>query len=360
MKGIELAYASMAKDVKKHGVVVQRWDAASMKKMDGGPIPFKNANLEMGTSDPEAIIYSLPQYQGFIEDAELFDSLLLNSIPKITGSGIGALFTTRTQTGTAWKSAMVLDTASRSPVTGSFADTLVRFKILYRSLNISNPLALMSQKTVGDLKLLEIGKQMEELQEVICKEFFYGDESEGNGEQWDGCFNWCDSDQLIHNTDTVGGSSFDLDRFHLAFFSVAPGGPDAIICTLFGKLALTKALAEKQMTLQVGRAKMGFLVDYYLDRPIITNEAITNTQTFDGEGTTDYEADGACTSFFFPKWSKLGFEELLPMGVYNLGAISALHSDYDLWGMRTLKLTQKKGLAILDGVKIDNSLVITS
>jgi len=81
---------------------------------------------------------------------------------------------------------------------------------------------------------------------------------------------------------------------------------------------------------------------------------ITNAQTYDGTETTNWESGGECTSIFFVRWNNLRFKELLPLGLYQLGLNSALLSQYDIFGMRTLELRHVGSLVILDGIDVSS------
>lgn len=316
-------------------------------------IAYQHAAMQMGSSDPEDIVYSLPAYDQLIQDLELFDNALLSSIPRLPGKGIGSLIQTRTATGQSWHSDFVLDNASRSPIKGTYATNLSRFKNIYRSVDISIPLIMMTQD-VTDVKRNEIDKNMEEIQTSVVKGFFYGDETT-YPQEWDGLVNLVDSGYLVHNSTTNGGADFDYDKFKEAFRKVDPGRPSAIICTEEYQAKLSDTLESNySQRLEYGMIEGGFEVYKYLGVPIITNKYITNTQTFDGTETTDWESGGECTSVFFPRWNNVRFKELLPLGLYQLGLNSAMLSQYDIFGMRTLELRHKGSLVVLDGTDVSS------
>jgi len=316
-------------------------------------LAYQNAAMQMGATDPEDIIYSLPAYDTLIQDLEVFDNALLATIPKLPGKGIGSLVQTRTATGTDWHDGFVLDTAARAPVKGTYATNLSRFKIIYRCLDISIPLILMTQD-VTDVKRNEIDKQMEELQEVLIKGFLYGDETT-YPQEWDGLVELVNASYLVHNTTTPGGADFDYDKFKEAFHKIDPGRPSAILMTEECQLKFSTYLEETySQRLEYGEIEGGFWVYKYLGVPIITNKLITNLQTFDGTETTNWESGGECTSIFFVKWNNVRFKELLSLGLYQLGLNSALSSQYDIFGMRTLECRHKGSLVILDGIDVSS------
>lgn len=349
---------ALLKASKKHNCHPKHLRQASLRSTGEAitePLPFQiayqHAAMQIGSGDPEDIVYSLPAYDTLIQDLELFQNSLLTQIPHLPGKGIGSLVQTRTASGKAWADDFVLDTASRSPQKGTYATNLSRFKNLYRSVDISIPLIHMTQD-VTDVKRNEIDAQMEELKTSIIKGFFYGDET-SQPTQWDGCVKLVDAGNLIQNSDDNGGGSFDYDKFKETWDSIEPNDPEFIIMTKEMRTKFSTYLEETfSQRLEYGNIKGGFRVMMFYDTPIIICKHITNTQTFNGTTTTNYESGGNCTSIFFGNWSNLRFKELLPLGLYQLGLNSALLSQYDIFGMRTLELRHKDSLAILEGINL--------
>jgi len=352
------ALAEASRQYNCHPLALRQAMKLSTQEALSGAVPagiaYQNAAMQMGATAPEDIVYSLPAYDQLIQDLELFDNALLPQIPRLPGKGIGSLVQTRTATGVDWHDGYVLDNAARAPAKGTYATNLSRFKILYRSVDISIPLILMTQD-VTDVKRNEIDKQMEEMQEVILKGFFYGDETT-YAQEWDGLVNLVDSNHLVHNTTTNGGADFDYDKFKEAFHKIdGSNKPSAILMTEECQLKFSSYLEENySQRLEYGEIEGGFWVYMYLGVPIITCKVITNAQTYDGTETTNWESGGECTSIFFVRWNNLRFKELLPLGLYQLGLNSALLSQYDIFGMRTLELRHVGSLVILDGIDVSS------
>ena len=323
------------------------------------PLPFniayQHAAMQIGTGDPEDIVYSLPQYDTLIQDLELFQNNLLTQIPRLPGKGIGSLVQTRTASGKAWADDFALDNAARATSKGTYATNLSRFKNLYRNVDLSVPLMLMSQD-VTDVKRNEIDAQMEELKTSIIKCFFYGDVDTGDAEQWDGLHELVNASNLIQNDTTSGGVYFDYDKFKEAFDSIEPNDPEFIIMTKEMRTIFSTYLEETySQRLEYGNIGGGFRVMFYYNTPIIIAKQISITQTFNGTTTTNYETGGNCTSIYFGNWSNLRFKELLPLGLYQLGMNGAMLNQYDIFGMRTLELRHPDSLAILEGVNVTAS-----
>lgn len=326
-------------------------DAGKPFVVTPGMVPYQSASLQIGTSNPEDVIYCLPELDPVVQQAEIYQNLLLASCPKFPGRGYGALVRTRTDSAKTWKEFGVLDSASRSPTTGTYANVITDYKLIYDNFNVSQPLVWMTED-VQDIRTDELDGKMIEVQKAIVKMFFYGDKSYDNGQLFDGCINLVDSGMITHNTDTNGGASFSYKQF-TNMWDAMKHGVSALVMTTKMQRAFTEyaeAAGDIQL-IKTGTIDYGMQVTTYMGKPIIVNDLITDIQTYDGTETTNWETGGACTSIFFVNWDDLYFEELRPLQIYPLSLTTALHTDYDILGARCLLLRHKYGLGILDGIK---------
>ena len=316
---------------------------------------YQNASLQIDTNNPEDVIYCLPQLDPVIQQAEIYQNLFLASILKFPGKGYGALVRTRTDSGKAWADYSVLDSATRSPTTGTYANVITDYKLVYDSFNCSQPLVWMTED-IQDIRTDELDGKMIEVQKALVKLTLYGDASYDDGQQFSGMFKLCDPSMFVQNSSINGGDSFNYKKFTELYDLMKHGVSAFVMTTRMQRLFTEYAEAAGDIQLiKTGSIDFGMQVMTYMSKPIIINDLITDTQEFNGKTTTNKESGGYCTSIIFLNLDDVYFEELRPLQVYPLSLTTALHTDYDILGARCLINRHKYGIGILEGIKTVSS-----